>query len=260
MNQNKYYYEFGELLLKLRIEYQNVQKLLDELNNLVIVENNPERELKLKLNKKSILNEHIAQEINLVIHKNKSSNVIRNVFFSFDDKKWMKKNAIFKLIKDDNYKFIRDNKYDMNNFYNPKIDINNQEKLNVISKKIENTKLYNLPGLNISLNPYQYLSVEGQEISLKDNRLNSKNRIEIIYNAKEDLVNINSRKKNKFIFIEELFETRIPKDNLPDDYITLLGPNTDDKILLYEDYVKGCNKFKIDDDNCIKLVYKKNKK
>ena len=257
MNDNKYYYEFGEMLLKLRIEYQNVQKLINEINGLVIVENNSERELELKLNKKSILNEHIDQELDLVVHKNKSSKRIRNFIFSFDYIKWMKSNAVFKLTKDDKYKFILDNKHDISNVYNPKIYIKNQDKFNELSKELENTKLYNLPRLSFSLNPYQYLSIDGQELSLKDNRLDSKNRVELIYDANEDLININSTKKNEYIFINELFETKIPKGSLPYDYISVLGDNTDEKILMYEYYVKGTGKYLIDEDNCLKLVYKK---
>lgn len=257
MNENKYYYEFGEILLKLRIEYQNVQKLINELNGLVIVENNPERELELKLNKNSILNEPIDQELDLVVHKNKSFKRIRNLVIPFDYIKWMKSNAVFKLTKDDNYKFILDNKHDISNVYNPEIYIKNQEKFNDLSKEIDNSKLYNLPRISFSLNPYQYLSIDGEKLSLKDNRLNSKNRVDIIYDAKEDFININSTKKNRYMFIEELFGTKIPKDSLPHDYISVLGDNRDDNILMYDDYVKGSNKYLINEDNCLKLVYKK---
>lgn len=229
---NREYYTFAEIITGLRKDYKVNQELLEKLHKYIEIVSKFDTKSNLKL----FLRNNSSTEVDfprlfLRVSKNQSSisMLFRDVMnkCTFDEVRWMIDNASFYLIEDNDRLYFKQNNYlKLEGIFKPEVLIGNQVEFASIYAELKSTKLFTLPSLYIEINPYQLLFVCGDSIYLSNSNERGK-EIEIKYIAKDDSISVSSSISYSNHFIEKLLETKIPKYEFPNEYISLLDGNDD---------------------------------
>lgn len=231
-NDNREYYTFAEIITGLRKDYKVNQELLEKLHKYIKIVS----EFDTKSNLKLSLEDNTSTEVSLsrlFLHVSRIpssiSMLIRDAMnkYTYNQVRWMIDNASFYLIEDsDRLYFNQNNHLKLEGIFQPKVLIDNQSEFASTYAELKSTKLFTLPSLYIEINPCQSLFIWGDMIYLSSSFEMSK-KIDIEYIAKDDSISINSNTGYSTYFIRRLLETKIPKYEFPNEYISLLEENCD---------------------------------
>ena len=223
----------------MREHYKANQEILEKMNKYIEIISNYDTKYNLKLIFKRN-SERITTPPTLLLKVSKEP-TLKNTFI----RKRIRNpydNETFVLKEDgDKLYFERFNDLTFENCFNPEILINNQSGFAEAYDELKNSKLFTLPLLHREINPYQILYIFETRICLA-NQDENHNVIYIEYVAENDNISIKANVDYSTYFIEMLFQTKIPKYELPDEYISLLEEKNDKANDLYIDDIIGKRK------------------
>lgn len=257
------YYTYGELVLSLRNNYQELQKKLNNMREQMIVATDKPANSYLSLRLKEIDNEtkNVVNEPSIHLYVKNLINGYRHKIFNSADKTilYYTNNADFTM--QDDYSFNQE-LYGNLKLFTPNVVIpeENKEYFEKYYQQLQQLPLYNIPGLEVELSPYQWFIIRGNGIELSSGYTDS---INIKYVALDDKIHILTKEKQSPFFIEDLFTTKIPSYELGEEILSLLNYNEysiDNISIITEDNVFNKDIFKIIDKEpelILKKVIKK---
>ena len=232
LNDYENCYTLIEIITGLRSEYQISRNLLDRLKNYIRIDNdNVNYYFSIQPNEEQyIYNDNFLQ---LILHVSKTpTSVLENIRhklnqYNFGENRWLIDNIAFYFEEvNGNLSFYPITNSNLKNSFKPTISIINIKQFIEIYNQIKYQKLSLLPNVYIDINPYQSLLITKDIISLSS--IDGKGRhIDIIYNSIEDKIIINSSANYSQYFIEKLLHTKIPKYELPYNYISLINKSNE---------------------------------
>ena len=256
LNKNKYY-TFSEIVNAFRNGFVYNQELLKKLNNNIKVVNSNNVESKLYfLLKDRYEKEKVMSRLSLVVSKKSVSPITKfNNRYHLNEYKWMENNARYEFIdKDGELSFYYNNRLKYDKAFRPQVFIDNFADFSSNFESLRKTKLYELSGLYLEINPYQSLHVWNEGVFLENNDEIGREII-IGYNALKDEFYIRSNIRYSSYFIDKLLSTKIPKYQFPDEYndYLIICKYLPDKLMIM-DYIgrrKEDLEFTNKDDNVI---------
>ena len=240
--ERKDYYKYEELINGIRPKLLESQKLLHELNEIVVVDSKEPSNHHFEL---SLADRYGQDEPLLLLRVNKDDSLIgtkiRNKINKYSSNciRPQKDHASFNTIEegDDYYKLDQFQNF----YYHPKPIITDQKEFAKVYKELKESDLYGLRDLFEELNPFQDVFVCGTWINLSSDGENGKG-IDLSYDPRDDRVKIKSSKRYSTYFIGELLDTPIPKYLLPEEYRRILDESSEDFNGIYVDDFVGRRK------------------
>lgn len=141
--------------------------------------------------------------------------------------------AAFILTEDNNELFFKQ-EWPLYYTFKPEVLIENQSEFASLLTEFKNLELLTLPEVGKELNQYQHISIADYGIWLTNTNEKHK-EISIRYDAKEDNISIKSNTTYTTFFIEQLLKTKIPKFELPDEYISYIEKSNDKTDVMFID-------------------------
>lgn len=224
--QNKDFYTVAEIITGLRSDYAILRAGLLELQKLLVVESDKKVSANLYFN--SMLDCQ-NQDLQGVFVKIQEADKFYEVWQKYLSRRFyynLSKAASLYHLKEINGRliFVDETEAFVKHGYVKKIGFNDEDKAIQAYDKFKMTPFFAIPSVNVILNVYQSLLIDGDFIYFHNE--DSRNAtIDIIYDALSDEIRVNSSTKCSLYFLESLLETEVYKGRIPEKIRTLINNN-----------------------------------
>lgn len=214
-------YTFSEIVLALRGEYVKNEKLLKELEKCLFVDGNAEIEARIcpsysRRDVNNILIDIYEKQSNIRKAINRIKFDVFDIAIPIEPYRVVKKEFGKYVLKFEDYLFQyreceKASKYS--------IGILNEQVFNDVIEEIVNSDFMKLPDFGDSLNPFQFLNLKSDDVSLSGSfsQIKPNTFPSVSYNTKNDTICALPSNGGVQI-INDFLNTRIPKDFIPEEY------------------------------------------
>ena len=265
-NYRDNFYTVGEIISKLRPLYIDMQKNLNELMQYIRIDTKDKYNANLKLEmkyEKNMFFDNPMAFLLLTVERNPNNidTIIRDRIYlnGGNLENLYRNNATYHItFENDKIDIKKENKYDSEKAFNPKIYVNNNEAIKKVIDKIKENELYKISRTGISLNLFQSLCIAPSYINLLsvDDKDNS---ISIGYQGNKDTIEVTANYNYSPFIIDELIDTKVPKYELPNEYIEILDNSHEAEDIIFPKLKKKEEKLAIDQIDKKLILTRKNR-